>query len=1602
MLYLLDKNVRTPKWNGKPLHETTSAVVAEKVNGEFVLTVNYPITNSGVYKLFDEDMLIKAPVPVLGAQLFRIKKPIEYDEHIEIKAYHISEDVMYRSITPMSIDRKDCATALSQMVQNAKTDLGDFSFTSDITDRHTFNTDENATLYTILLDGKHSIVGTWEGELVRDNLAFTVKKNRGENRGVVITTHKNLKSYQRTKNSIDIVTRIHASSTFRAEGAEEDTTINVTVDSPIIGSYDYINEREYQNNDMKTVEELRQWAEAKFSNEGIDKSSDAITIEAYEIDGQVVNLGDTVNLKSWKHNIDVYKKAVSYEFDALTEKYISITFDDRPGFGEGSRSSGAIGVASAILDANEATQQTSIERAVKNANQAFDAEFEKQKIAINDGIEQAKAEAELYADNIKQSIDADVNAINTSMQAQSEAHDRQVTDILSKTKSVEELANQAKTDAASAITQALQSKDEAIAEAQRLDTVERQATETKLATAKSQAIAEATQLVNNAKTTLEIQIDSANKSIVDAKNALEKQISSVSTEITKTNDTIKTLATKTDIDATNQRVTTAETSITQQAGQIALKANQSTVDTLSGRVKNAETSITQQAGQIALKANQSTVDALTNRVTTAETSLTQQAGQIALKASQSEVDSVKSRLQNAESSLTIQASEIVSRVKASDFDQAKQRISTAESSITQLISDVSSKVSQADYNTLTGRVSNAESAITQNATEISKRLTSTQVEQAITNKGYATVAVLENKVKETADSFSRTISETKALIPTAIGATNYIRDFGFANDYTFYGNTSGWQFERIADSTARSGYLIKATCTRAGASGFHRVLRDLRGAEWQGRTMTYAVDVKASKAVRMRLGAEAFNKGYKVFDVTTDWQRFISTDTINFKTLYSFPFYTDSTQWQVGDVVYIRDPQLEDGNIATTPRIAEEDLKTDISSVKTTITQTASGVEQLSTSLSTTNGKVTTAETKISQLISDVSSKVSQADYNTLTGRVSSAETAITQNATEISKRLTSTQVESAITSKGYITSSALQPYALSTTVQNLVKETADSFSRTISETRALIPTSVGGKNYIRDFGFANDYTFYGNTSGWQFERIADSTARSGYLIKATCTRAGASGFHRVLRDLRGAEWQGRTMTYAVDVKASKAVRMRLGAEAFNKGYKVFDVTTDWQRFISTDTINFKTLYSFPFYTDSTQWQVGDVVYIRDPQLEDGAIATTPRIADEDLATVTALNNVTDTVDGHTRTIGAVGTSGSILDNVSKVTQTATGLVQEVSGANGLKTQVSTLAGSYAIKNLTNSGTVLNQLNLNKDGSVKIDGSLTQITGTTYIQDGVISSAKIADLDAGKITTGTLDAARIAVNSIDGSKLVFDQAFFNGLTANEAYLKQIFAKNAFITQVQAVTLSASNIAGGILTATNGAMEVNLNAGQILYYTDQAALKRVLNGYPTQFIKFGIGTQSTDNAFRLIGAGSSSSIGASIASFGTNRNNGENNLDGGFTGVNIYAGGTTGTNVVDRIELASDILQIAHAASTGIANDPRGWTFENQNSVNNNYVFRPNTRPNSAYKALIGTSATPVNELYIDEAYIKGQRLGWILKDIANRIGKTDGWAVNIS
>ena len=418
ILYLLDRNVQTVKWNGQPLHEATKAEVEEVTNVSYTLKVDYPITDTEIYKKFQEDMLIIAPTPVTGRQLFRIKEISEQDDTVNLTCQHITEDIFKRSVRPIKVSNSTCQIALNAMISAVKTPLGKFSFTSNIMDNRTFNTTEDETLYKILMDGKHSIVGAWEGEMIRDNFLIDIPKSRGIDRGVVITTHQNLKQYERNKSSSSIITRLHLKSTFKPEGAEEDTVLKVTVDSPLIGSYPYINEAEYENNDLTTEEELRKWGEAKFKNGDIDKSTDQIKVEAYELDGQTVHLGDTVTIMSLKHDVMLKKKAVGYVFDALSEEYISLTFDDKAGHGGGmSGSNGISDVASEILDTFQKTQEDDeyykkLKVLVDNANRAFEDKAGALKQEITDGIEEAKAQAEVVKEEISAQVTEKINAAN--------------------------------------------------------------------------------------------------------------------------------------------------------------------------------------------------------------------------------------------------------------------------------------------------------------------------------------------------------------------------------------------------------------------------------------------------------------------------------------------------------------------------------------------------------------------------------------------------------------------------------------------------------------------------------------------------------------------------------------------------------------------------------------------------------------------------------------------------------------------------------------------------------------------------------------------------------------------------------------------------------------------------------------------------------------------------------------------------------------------------------------------------------------------------------------------------------------------------------------
>ena len=160
---------------------------------------------------------------------------------------------------------------------------------------------------------------------------------------------------------------------------------------------------------------------------------------------------------------------------------------------------------------------------------------------------------------------------------------------------------------------------------------------------------------------------------------------------------------------------------------------------------------------------------------------------------------------------------------------------------------------------------------------------------------------------------------------------------------------------------------------------------------------------------------------------------------------------------------------------------------------------------------------------------------------------------------------------------------------------------------------------TVGGRNYIRHYDFDGLLPFSFAGSEWTFERIQDPTAKSGWALKATNVKGNDGGIHKPLVDLRGEEWQGKQMVWSVDVKSNRTdiSLYNIGFEAggnITSGVKLSD---KWQRVSKAFIVKFDTYWSFVIY--GFGWNAGDVIYIRDPQLEDGTIDTTPKAAPEDV-----------------------------------------------------------------------------------------------------------------------------------------------------------------------------------------------------------------------------------------------------------------------------------------------------------------------------------------------------------------------------------------------
>ena len=396
MIYLTEGNT--------PLNEAYNDEIVQERNNTYQLTFRFPTSDPKWELLKEETFLTADDLP--GEQDFYIFEVEKQQGYIQVYANQVISLLNNYIVSSIEVDRVSGTRVLSAFAGSI-TRANPFSFFSDIDDRHTLNIkDKNAM--EVLAKDKHSILGQWGGDMVRNGYNLRLLKNGGSENESLFMYKKNLSSYQHKTSTKSLKTRITFKTTVKSEGEKApDVDYVVVIDSPLLGKYSQIYEAVVEVNDQNVKDQasLIEYGKQYFRTSMCDMLEDNLEISVVGQSDVAVRMFDVVSIYHEWYGLDVRKKITKYTYSPMAKRLKSI------GFGTFQSSlANAIGgiVNDAVLNESRNLHQMFDERLKKeiaNADRAFDAEFAKREKAITDGIELAKAKAE----EVKQELSDTIN-----------------------------------------------------------------------------------------------------------------------------------------------------------------------------------------------------------------------------------------------------------------------------------------------------------------------------------------------------------------------------------------------------------------------------------------------------------------------------------------------------------------------------------------------------------------------------------------------------------------------------------------------------------------------------------------------------------------------------------------------------------------------------------------------------------------------------------------------------------------------------------------------------------------------------------------------------------------------------------------------------------------------------------------------------------------------------------------------------------------------------------------------------------------------------------------------------------------------------------------
>lgn len=324
-----------------PLSDVKTCIVHEERNGEFELTMAYPVTGKRYNDLTVGRLILAKPNETSQTQPFRIYKiSTAMSGTVIISAEHISYDLSGIPVAPFSAS--GIRNALDGLISHSMVE-NKFSITTDITNDTTpFSITAPRSFRACLGGTDGSILDTYSGsggvEFEFDRKTVKVYRHRGTDRGVSVRYGKNLTDLA-MENSIE--------STYTGVLAYWTSTDGKTVSGTVqyvAGHANYPRERIYildcSSDFMEepTADQLNTKAAAyrddnsvgtprirwKISFASLRKSAEYADLA----DLERVRLCDTVGIYFEKLGISTRAEVIATTYNCLTERFDSIELGD--------------------------------------------------------------------------------------------------------------------------------------------------------------------------------------------------------------------------------------------------------------------------------------------------------------------------------------------------------------------------------------------------------------------------------------------------------------------------------------------------------------------------------------------------------------------------------------------------------------------------------------------------------------------------------------------------------------------------------------------------------------------------------------------------------------------------------------------------------------------------------------------------------------------------------------------------------------------------------------------------------------------------------------------------------------------------------------------------------------------------------------------------------------------------------------------------------------------------------------------------------------------------------------------------------------------------